>query len=239
MTQRAETALKPVEDRSRYLVRHVLDELYGANIQRANVSTDVASEKAYKHGSEAISRQIIWYSDDKQLPTVSTGVPVVKVIATSEQSPETASVFNLESIINEKISKGILNLLVLATEERFQDGMESNLSLGLTALITRYPEQAMTQLTAGLGSIRIASFVLAEILQLFGRIESAETKERRFGLLTSFLRHKSPLVRDAAATGLAYMNEKRAVSFLEEAISKEPVPSLREDLRAVVDQLKL
>jgi len=63
-------------------------------------------------------------------------------------------------------------------------------------------------------------------------------KEGRFVLLISHLWHKSAIVRDAASVGLSFMNDQRAITQLRMAIESETVPSLREDMECVADQLE-
>jgi len=136
-----------------------------------------------------------------------------------------------------EISAAVTKLLAIAKEEKFQDGIESNLSSGLTALIRQSPADAVEIIAEVARSNIVSSLIRCEILYTLGRIESPSTKGQRFALLVELLQDKSPVIRDAAGTSLAYLDDPRAIPHLEKAIQVEVVPSLRADLEAVRAQL--
>ena len=242
MNSSAETAFLPTEQRARYRVRQNLGDFdVLAKYRVLDVASGGAWGKAFPDNFVLTGYLDTRTQPDFQMST-ATGVTqsaiLIEVGENREWEPRTAPHMDLATIITAKITHAVRALLDVAKEERFQDGMESNLSLGLATLIARYPRETMAILNEILWSLNISNFILAEILQFLGRIESATTKEARFSILISYLRAKSPIVRDAAGAGLACMNDRRAVPYLEKAIETEPVPTLREDMAAVVDQLK-
>jgi len=238
----AETAFLPTEHRTRYRLRHSLGDFdIAAKYGALDASSGDPWGNAFPTEFVPMGHLVARTQPDFQVSTatgVTQSVFLIEVGENRQLEPGTAPHRYLASITTAKITQAIRTLVEVAKEERFQDGLESNLSLGLTTLIERYPSETIAILNEILRSLGISYFIHAEILQLLGRIESAATKEGRFSLLISYLRAKSPIVRDAAGTALACMNDQRAISYLQRAIETEPVPTLREDMAAVVDQLK-
>jgi hypothetical protein len=154
------------------------------------------------------------------------------------ESSETAPRIDLASRFSERIAKGLESLLELAADEEFETGMESNLIAGLMALIARFPERSMEMLTGLMRTRDISYQVFGEILRVLGRVESKATAEHRFVLLVSYLKHRSAIIRDAAAVGLALLGDSRAVPALRDAIQMERVKSLRMDLEGVMEELE-
>ena len=83
----------------------------------------------------------------------------------------------------------------------------------------------------------LSIYVVAEVLQILGWLAHEPSREMRFGILLSNLRHESPIIRDAAACALATMDDPRASEYLQAAIAREPQPSLRDDMQSVLAQL--
>jgi hypothetical protein len=172
--------------------------------------------------------------------TASTSVAPIQVFGEANHNVEagTSPVVAIASIVKRKINDGINRLLIIAEDENFQDGVESNLSLGLAALVTRFPNETLNAIKGVLVSRKVSLSVHTEILGLMGRIENDATKDERLSILVLNLMDKSPLVRDGAAIGLAYLNDRRAVAHLQKAVGTESIATLREDLQSVIEQLE-
>lgn len=169
----------------------------------------------------------------------ATSLPATVAVAVFEDSaPEhkTDLVIGVRSIVKE-VAAGIERLLAVARDETFQDGLESNLSVGLMALLRRFPTETMAVVSELIVARSVSNPIICELLYTLGRAESPTTTDNRFALLVALLRDKLPLIRDAAGTALAYMDDARAIPYLKKAIDSETVVPLRLDLQAVVDQL--
>jgi hypothetical protein len=210
----------------RPLVNYSLEQLY---LQPSSTAPDFA----YR----GLGLDYLDAAETKAPSAIGRRRRLVGLIAQNEGS-ETASKIDLASRFSERIAKGIGSLLELAAEEEFETGMESNLSAGLIALIARFPEKSMEALTGILRSRNVSNQVLGEILRVLGRVEGKATAELRFVLLVSHLKHRSAIIRDAAAVGLALLGDSRAVPFLRNAIQVERIQSLRIDLEGVVEDLE-
>jgi hypothetical protein len=67
---------------------------------------------------------------------------------------------------------------------------------------------------------------------------SATYKYRQWLLTTALSKCKSPIIRDGASLGLAFMDDPATIPFLEKAISSEQSPLLRKLMKRTLDQLK-
>lgn len=150
---------------------------------------------------------------------------------------EMTSRLTTTGVLHRALERSLAALLEGARDERFQDGMDSNLGVGLRVLFRNYATDFVPVLDEQLERRDISARILAEVFYTLGQINDETTKGWRFATLVRFLKSPSPNVRDAAATGLAYLDDKSAVPYLREAIERESSESFREDLRAVVEQL--
>lgn len=144
---------------------------------------------------------------------------------------------NPELALTDRIGKTLNELLIIAKDEWFQDGMDSNLGLGVTTLLTKYPNETLTALAKAIEINKPGDIILAELLHVIGHADQAKTVHTRLFLLIDYLSHESPLIRDAAAVALAYLDDKQAIPYLHRAIERETNKALRQDLQGVVDQL--
>jgi HEAT repeat protein len=224
----------PLDNRTRYLVRSALSGLgsvyepkerdilaeWGQYWSNAGTATaGLAANNVVTSGTAVVGNRVI--------VSINEGANV-----------QTAAGDHTAAAVKANITRTMGSLLRLAKEERFQDGMESNLSQGLAAMIRRYPADAMATLRNIIDSGGVSKSLTAEVIESVSRVNNPESRDARFSLVVSYLRDDSPVVRDAAGTALAYMDDKRAIDYLQSAIEAEPIPTLREDLAQVAEQLR-
>ncbi len=130
------------------------------------------------------------------------------------------------------------SLLRTAAEEIFEDGIESAFSPGLAAYVAKYGNDGVSKSAEICLEETSNPEVVSETLRCLGEMEHPETHASRFWLLTRCLRHSSPLVRDAAAVGLAYLEDKAAVPYLQQAAGRERHEALRRDLEQIIHSLE-
>lgn len=234
MTNAAVLLSDTTPPRARYLLREHFERLSARKV--------VQSDRDVANSASLLVQQIVKLviTDDQQqsgpLEREEVREPLVDVEVAntaSERIPEVTST----SLLNRALARQLSVLLEVAIEERFEDGMDSNLSVGLRVLFRDYTVDFLPVLEERLKKHDISSRTLAEIFYTLGQIGGEETKDWRLATLVDFLRSPSPSVRDAAAVGLAYLDDKRATPYLREAIERETSATLREDLRAVMEQL--
>ncbi len=125
-----------------------------------------------------------------------------------------------------------------AEDERFEDGMESEFSRNLNAIVAKHGEQALKALSGIIHSKSTCPETSGEALRWVGRVRDRRTFRYRFWLLTNGLRSASARVRDGALLGLAFMNSKMAIPHLIQAAEAETCADLRSDMLQLVDLLR-
>ena len=154
----------------------------------------------------------------------------------SDTSPSWPSV-QPETQIRAQVEDVVRQLLEQAREEHFEQGKDSRFASGLLSVFRLFPEDLLEALHSRCSTVGIEPSVLAEVLTTLGNFEGRVARAQRMAFIAHFLTAESPLVRDAAGTGLSYLEDPAAVPFLEEAIRRERNASLRSDLEAVVRDL--
>ncbi len=130
-------------------------------------------------------------------------------------------------------------LFSAAHDEQFEAGVESRFSTGLQQLFQTDPVDVLDYLRLRLIKGGASPEVMSEMLEWVSRREARPLRETVVNLLSLGLCNGSPLVRDAAALGLAYLERSAAIGLLRQAIESEGVPELREDLTDLVGSLEL
>lgn len=165
-------------------------------------------------------------------PTVITG-PIEPRIETSSSSAITSY-----PELKRSVSQQLRNLFEETQDVRFRDGFESKVSKRFGILLRQYGTAAVSALAEIIDLGVPSTDALMETLHFMGRIEEPATKDERFKLLVRELAHGSPVIRDAAAIGLAYLNDGRAIDYLRSAALRETYPELKEDLQQVINELE-
>lgn len=124
-----------------------------------------------------------------------------------------------------------------AKEEVFEDGVESEFSSHLLALIDEYGEFAMNQIILMAEEDKVEHEVLAEALRWFGHMEDGVAYSRRRWLLEQNLCAPSVAVRDGAILGLSFLEDLRSAPALERARQLEVHDALRADIEQVLHDL--
>lgn len=159
------------------------------------------------------------------------------------QSPKRYILHGLESSTTlrdpaEDVYDVVARLFRAAKEEEFEDGMESDFSKGLRSLVTAYSKRAIEAMTHLIVYEKVNPEVASEALRSLGSLEDVESYQYRRWLLERALQCSSPVVRDGAALGLAFMDDPHAIAYIRQAINREQCSELREDMEQVLVQLE-
>ena len=125
-----------------------------------------------------------------------------------------------------------------SVDEVFVDGMESALSKGINVAVETFGESAVTAIEKLLGTDGANVEVVGEILRQLGSIEDPWTHYRRLSILTDNLKSTDPRIRDAAAIGIAALDDPAATDAIRGALDQESSLQLQGNLRLVLDQLQ-
>ena len=145
----------------------------------------------------------------------------------------------LDVAIPREVEEQLDRLCLAAHDEQFEAGVESRFSRALQRLLWVYhPTVVLRSLKARLVDGDAGPEVLSEILQWASRQEANAIRTHVIDLMAAGLHHASALVRDAAALALACLDERAAVAHLRQALEREAVPELREDMEDLIRSLE-
>lgn len=154
---------------------------------------------------------------------------------TTQDRPDTSTAITLEP--RRELPEKVENLFSLGRNEIFEDGTESYFSRELIAVVRRHGEIAILEIARLITSEKADACVAAEALKWLGRTQHSETHLFRRWLLVSALTSSSAMVREGAVLGLAFMNDPTTISPLQQALDRERIPELRDDISHVLLQI--
>ncbi len=126
-----------------------------------------------------------------------------------------------------------------AEPEEFEDGMQNLFVDRLLDKIREYENYAMVEICHIIFNEKSNPECSAEALRWLGNMDhNATYKYRQWLLTTALSRCKSPIVRDGANLGLAFMDDPATIPCLEKAISSEESPLLRKLMKRTLEQLE-
>lgn len=205
------------------------------SVSQYNLVLDEGTEIAWRPTRRAFPKYssrnaLVQFSNARELETLD--VPSGFISANE-------SVFRLtDALVPARVEAQLDRLCSAAHEEQFEAGMESRFSRGLQQLCAYDPNAVLQSLRARLVNGNSAPEILTEMLEWASRQEAAALRDVIVDLFSIGLNSTSPLVRDAAASGLAYLDGDAAISYLKQAIEREQVPELLKDLEDLVHSLE-
>jgi hypothetical protein len=136
------------------------------------------------------------------------------------------------------ITKSVMLLFANARDEVFEAGFESDFSKGVLSIVRAYRNLGVDAVRTTVLWEGTNQEIAAEALRWLGYFDDATTHSSRLWLLERCLFNASARIRNAAALGLASLDDPRAIIHLKEAIEKENDDELREDMLQVLAQLE-
>ena len=141
--------------------------------------------------------------------------------------------------VQEERTREELEVLFLSyAYEDFEDGMENDFIKRLRFCILRHGIKAVHAIAKIIVGRRANPQVISEALRWLGCISHPESYQSRLFLLEQSLGDPSRWIRDGAALGLASMNDVHAIPYLHEAIKREKIQDLQEDLQTILIRLE-
>jgi len=137
-----------------------------------------------------------------------------------------------------ELSHQLAGLFEAAKEQYFEDGMESEFSKELTALVEAYGNMAVHELAYLVLSERVNPEVASEALRWLGNLSHGVSAQARLWLLERSLLCSSAMVRDGAILGLACLDEPHAIPYIKQAIAREQCAELHDNMVQVLVQLE-
>lgn len=138
---------------------------------------------------------------------------------------------------NRDLEAEIDRILGLAADEGFEDGMAGKMSQSLNRFVLQYPVEGIRQLAVRLNSERMNQGIAADVVRALGQMEHKQSHNERVSIAECLLYSKSPLARDAGAVALGDLADQRSIPALQRAVEAEPVPALKADMQASLNEL--
>ena len=137
-----------------------------------------------------------------------------------------------------ELSQKIAVLFEAAKDQYFEDGMESEFSRELTALVEAYGNMAVHELAYLALFEKVNAEVASEAFRWLGNMHHGVSSPFRLWLLERSLLCASAMVRDGAILGLASLDDPRAIPYIKRAIEREQCEELRKNMEQVLVQLE-
>ena len=138
----------------------------------------------------------------------------------------------------ERIREELEVLFLSYDNEDFEDGMGNDFVKELKFYILRYVNKAVHAIANIIARRHTNPQVISEALRWLGGMSHPESYQSRLFLLEKSLYNPSRWIRDGAALGLASMNDVHAIPYLHEAIKREKIQDLQEDLQTILIRLE-
>ena len=125
-----------------------------------------------------------------------------------------------------------------ASDETFEDGMDSSFSVNLTRVVRDHGVAAVSVLERVISADDVNVEIAEEALRQVGCMDDAKTHRRRLSLLERALGSPNVRIRDAASIGIEALDDPAAIESLRRAIDNEQHGHLRQNLKDVLAQLQ-
>ena len=115
--------------------------------------------------------------------------------------------------------------------------MEGRISRALNVFVAGQPVVATQQLAIRLNSQHMNQGVAADVVRVLGQMKHERSHSERVYIAECLLYSTSPVARDAGVVALGDLADERSVPALQRAIEEEPIPALKADMQASLDEL--
>lgn len=149
------------------------------------------------------------------------------------------SVREEDTTAQDRLTDDLKSIMEAAAEEIFEDGMESKFSLEFTELVSSAGSSALDAFVAARQTETVKDEVVAQAIRVVGRrADDLGLREEALDTAEALLRDESSVVRDGAIIALAHLAGARAASILQAAAEEEPLGYLKDDMLAVLSQIR-
>lgn len=161
------------------------------------------------------------------------------VTAEEEKQIDRTETAHIEKISQVDITKRVEGIFRAVAEEALEGEIEDEFAKSLSELIRQYEGSAVNEIEHFIIKEVVASEAAEATLRILGDVNHKPTyKYRRWLLGKALLYCSSPIVRDGANVGLAYMDDPHAIPLLKKAILNEENPLLRKVMNKTLSQLE-
>lgn len=142
------------------------------------------------------------------------------------------------SLGHPELEQTAIDILYAYQHEQFDADIAYEFTNELDAFIQSNGEYAISIISNLIKKQSFGDHIISETLKALGRIEHEKTKDQRYQILMGFIQNKSAIIRDAAVSGLSFLDDKRALLQLRMLLEKESVTLLKNNIRVAIKSLE-
>lgn len=158
----------------------------------------------------------------------------------AQSVPESTAIIKNDRVVeNRRIStKAVKDAFDHARSIQFENGMDNEFRRQLINIISDYEAAGVEAIRDLVDNRSTDPEVASMALRYLGAIDHPATYRQRLFVLLHTLKHRLPIVRDGAVLGLDFLGEPEAINDLASALNNEHDIDVREDMQAVLAQLR-
>ena len=161
------------------------------------------------------------------------------VLGEKEKQPYRTDTAYIEKISQVDVTDKVESIFRAVAEEALEGEIEDEFAKSLSELIGQYEGNAVNEIQHFILKKEITPELAEATLRILGDLEHTLTHNyRRWLLEKALIEGSSPIVRDGANVGLAYMDDPHAIPFFKNAIQKERNFLLRKVMNKTLFQLE-
>lgn len=141
---------------------------------------------------------------------------------------------DLQASVIDDLAEQVHQIFRSGEFESFDFGRESNFSRQIVDFVKEQGKKAVSALDDFFAESRWNPELVAESLLWLGDMDDPATHEARRELLLGALTNKSIVIRADAITAVEFLADPRTISAMQEALGRESVPELKNDLEQAI-----
>lgn len=161
------------------------------------------------------------------------------IVGEKEKQPNRTDTAYIEKISQADVTDKVESIFRAVAEEALEGEIEDEFAKSLSELIGQYEGNAVNEIQHFILKKEITPELAEVTLRILGDIEHTPTYNyRRWLLEKALIEGSSPIVRDGANVGLAYMDDPHSIPFLKKAAQNEKLLLLRKVVEKTLAQLE-
>lgn len=196
--------------------------------------SSTAPERAPARGPGVLLAGLILWAALSTAASAGTLPPELYLRRREDVSAESST---SETECDPELAKQVETVFRQGAAEFFQDGMYSQFSRSLLAILNRHGRSALRAIAEYVFSGTGNPEVISEALRWVADLADPATLPQRWAILQRTLQDSSPRIRDGAILGFAALDDPRARALLLDSQRSEQIPELRSLIDHVIQQL--
>jgi len=143
-----------------------------------------------------------------------------------------------DNFLGQGVRAQIQTAIRAARGEHFENGYESQFRKTLGRMYRALGSRLVEAVCDEIETLGIGDEILAQVFKFLVDVRDSTSADLRLVSIAQFLRSKSVLTRDAAATALDALDDRRAAVYLRDAAARESHPMLKCEFLEIAAELE-